>query len=150
MVNENILFSIKGLKKHFPLQKSYFSRDKGNFIKAVDGVDLDIFRGETVGLIGESGCGKSTLSRVMLRLTEKTEGELIFNGESVSDYNKSTLKNFRRAAQMIFQDPYFSIDPRMDIFSIISEPLRIHTKDSKKVQMDRIDELLNLVGLKKR
>ena len=148
MTDKNVLYSIKGLKKHFPLQKSYFSRDKASFVKAVDGVDLDIFRGETVGLIGESGCGKSTLSRVMLRLVEKTEGELLFNGESISEYKNSKLKNFRRDAQMIFQDPYFSIDPRMNIFSIISEPLRIHTKNSKKEQQERTDELLDMVGLK--
>ncbi|TCJ15658.1 dipeptide ABC transporter ATP-binding protein [Rubrobacter taiwanensis] len=138
------LLETRNLKMHFPIRAGVFKRTVGH-VKAVDGVDLQVRRGETLGLVGESGCGKSTLARLILRLLEPTEGEVIFEGENILKYNRRQMMKVRRNMQIIFQDPYASLNPRMTVGNIIAEPLRTHrvTDDVKK----RVQELLEMVGL---
>jgi oligopeptide transport system ATP-binding protein len=132
------ILEVRGLKKYFSMRpKGVFSRDAG-IVKAVDGVSLSIERGETVGLVGESGCGKSTLGRVIVRLYEPTEGEVLFSGSKEAD---------RRRMQMIFQDPYASLNPRMTVADIISEPLIIHGTAKGSERIERVHDLLLRVGL---
>lgn len=135
------LLQVRNLKKHFLLP------DGKGLLKAVDGVDLDIAKGETLGLVGESGCGKSTVGRSLLRLHEPTDGSVLFDGIDVTSADRRELLSLRRQMQIIFQDPYASLNPRMDIFSIISEPLRIHGVRDKAVIRNRVEELLSKVGL---
>lgn len=139
-----MLVELRHLKKYYPVNKGMFSHRQKGVVKAVDDVNLQIYKGETLGLIGESGCGKSTLSRVLLGLTEATAGEILFKGQPVDVKN---MKAFRRQAQMIFQDPYSSLDPRMSVGRIIEEPLRIHTDYSKKEKRDVVKSLLEKVSL---
>jgi oligopeptide transport system ATP-binding protein len=135
------LVQIKNLVKHFPVDNS------DDVVKAVDGVSFDILAGETLGLVGESGCGKSTVGRCILRLIEPTSGEVWFDGKDVIALNKNELRPLRREMQIIFQDPYASLNPRLSILSIISEPLVIHKIGNKSEQKDRVAELLKKVGL---
>lgn len=138
------LLEIKNLKQHFNVGKP-------NLVKAVDDVTFDIYKGETLGLVGESGCGKSTTGRTIIRLYEATSGQVLFNGEDVHG-KKSTaeLKKFNRKMQMIFQDPYASLNPRMTVADIIAEGIDIHgLAKSKKERMDKVYELLITVGLNK-
>ncbi len=139
-----MLVELRHLKKYYPVNKGMFSHRQKGVVKAVDDVNLQIYKGETLGLIGESGCGKSTLSRVLLGLTEATAGEILFKGQPVDAKN---MKAFRRQAQMIFQDPYSSLDPRMSVGRIIEEPLRIHIDYSKKEKRDVVKSLLEKVSL---
>jgi len=139
-----VLVELRHLKKYYPVNKGMFSHRQKGVVKAVDDVNLQIYKGETLGLIGESGCGKSTLSRVLLGLTEATAGEILFKGQPVDAKN---MKAFRRQAQMIFQDPYSSLDPRMSVGRIIEEPLRIHIDYSKKEKRDVVKSLLEKVSL---
>lgn len=126
--------------------KKYYSQ--GRFIvKAIDDVSLDIFPGETLGLVGESGCGKSTIARCLLHLTEPTDGTIEFEGKSILNLKEKELKHFRRQTGMIFQDPYASLNPRMTAGDIIKEPLEIHKLLKKEDRRKRIEELLHLVGL---
>ena len=142
------LLEINQLVKHFPLKKGFFQR-KAETVKAVNGVTLDIFKGETLGLVGESGCGKSTLGRSIIRLIEPTSGEVKFRGENIIEYSSSKLRQLRRDMQIIFQDPYASLNPRMTIGSIIGEPLQIHKLvKTKKEKIEKISELLNVVGMR--
>lgn len=142
------LIEIKELVKHFPIKKGLFSREVGS-VKAVNGVTLDIFKGETLGLVGESGCGKSTLGRTIIRLIEPTSGEVLFRKENFLKYSSRELRQARRHMQIIFQDPYASLNPRMTIGSIIGEPLSIHKLvTSKREKVDRVVELLHEVGLR--
>ncbi len=138
------LVSLKNVKKYFPVGSGLFGK-KDQFVKAVDGVTLDIYSGETVGLVGESGCGKSTTGRMVVGLSEPTDGEIYFEGKKLSSYkNKKALgKNL----QMIFQDPYSSLNPRMKVADIIAEPLVLHRAGTKKEIRKRVDELLERVGL---
>lgn len=124
----------------------YFRAGKGQ-LKAVDGLSFDIYRGETLGLVGESGCGKSTAGRTILRLYEPTAGNVLFEGENIYNLAGSKLKEIRRDMQMIFQDPYASLDPRMNVEDIIAEPLDIYGTLKGKERRDRVIELLELVGL---
>lgn len=124
----------------------YFKVDKG-MLHAVDGIDLEIMAGETFGLVGESGCGKSTTGRTMLRLYEPTSGKMYFEGKDIFTYNKSQMKEIRKEMQMIFQDPYASLDPRMTVEEIVSEPLEIYKIGSRKQRREKVIELLQLVGL---
>ena len=141
------LVEIRDLKKYFPVGDGFFSRNKGN-VKAVDGVNLTINEGETLGLVGESGCGKSTLGRTILRLIEPTSGEVIFHGKNLLALSARELREMRREMQIIFQDPYASLNPRMRVGDIVGEGLEIHKLAKGKAKRDRIMELLHQVGLR--
>lgn len=142
------LLTITNLKKHFPIRKGFFGRQVGA-VRALDGVNLTIEAGETLGLVGESGCGKSTLGRVVLRLLPATEGQVHFEDTNVLTADNKTLKKLRRDLQIVFQNPYASLDPRMNVFDIVAEPLLVHRKLSKQDLQARVFELLDLVGLNK-
>jgi oligopeptide/dipeptide ABC transporter ATP-binding protein len=141
------LVEIKNLKKFFPVHTRFFSRAK-IFVQAVVGVDLTIRRGETLGLVGESGCGKSTLGRLILRLEEPTEGEIFFENEDILQYDSERLRQLRRQMQIIFQDPYSSLNPRKTVGSIIMEPMIIHNIGTKKEREERVLKLMEVVGLR--
>ncbi|MDO5713749.1 MAG: ATP-binding cassette domain-containing protein [Tissierellia bacterium] len=136
---EDIILKVENLSKYFPVQQGQ--------LKAVDGMNLHIYRGETFGLVGESGCGKSTAGRTILRLYEPTAGKAIFEGENIYDLSSSEMKKVRKKMQMIFQDPYASLDPRMTVEDIVAEPLDIYKVVSGKERYQRVIELLQLVGL---
>jgi len=140
------LVEIKDLKKYYPIKKGVFSRTVGN-VKAVDGLNFTIYKGETLGLVGESGCGKSTTGRAILQLQPPTNGEVLYGGENLVGMNHKGLRKVRRDMQMVFQDPYASLDPRLTVGEIISEPLEIHKICSGKEKDYRVEELLDLVGL---
>lgn len=144
--NENVIVEIKGLKKHFPIRKGFFNTQVGA-VKALDGVDLSIIEGETLGLVGESGCGKSTLGRVMLRLLPATAGSVSFAGQDVLNSDNESMKKLRRQLQIVFQNPYASLDPRMTVKQIIAEPLEVHKVMKGPEIQKRVTELLDLVGL---
>jgi len=141
------LLEIRDLKKHFPVGEGLFSRNKG-VLKAVDGVNLTVEEGETLGLVGESGCGKSTLGRTILRLIEPTGGEVIFQGKNVLALSQRELRDMRRQMQIIFQDPYASLNPRMRVGDIVGEGLEIHKLAKGKAKRERVLELLHQVGLR--
>jgi oligopeptide transport system ATP-binding protein len=141
------LLEIRDLRKHFPVGEALFSRNKG-VLKAVDGVNLSIQEGETLGLVGESGCGKSTLGRTILRLIEPTSGEILFQGKNVLAMSQRELRNMRREMQIIFQDPYASLNPRMRVGDIVGEGLAIHKLAKGRGKRDRVMELLRQVGLR--
>jgi oligopeptide transport system ATP-binding protein len=141
------LLEIRGLKKYFPVGGGLFSRRKGE-VRAVDGVDLAVEEGETLGLVGESGCGKSTLGRTLLRLIEPTAGEINFNGKNLLKLSPRELRDMRREMQIIFQDPYASLNPRMRVGQIVGEGLEIHKLAAGRKKRDRVMELLNQVGLR--
>jgi oligopeptide transport system ATP-binding protein len=141
------LLEIKNLKKHFPVGEGLFSRGKG-VVKAVDGVNLAVNEGETLGLVGESGCGKSTLGRAILRLIEPTSGEVFFQGKNLLAMSQRELRDMRREMQIIFQDPYASLNPRMRVGDIIGEGLEIHKLAKGNGKRARVMELLHQVGLR--
>jgi oligopeptide/dipeptide ABC transporter ATP-binding protein len=140
------LLQVRNLKKHFPIMRGIIKRQVGA-VRAVDGVSFEIQRGETLGLVGESGCGKSTTGQTILRLLEPTSGEILFNGKDVTSLSKEELRQARRHMQMVFQDPYASLNPRMTVGSIIGEALRIHGMGSRSNRNQRVKELLDMVGL---
>jgi oligopeptide transport system ATP-binding protein len=141
------LLEIHDLKKHFPLGEGLFSRNKGT-VKAVDGVSLTVEEGETLGIVGESGCGKSTLGRTILRLIEPTSGEVVFQGKNLVTMSQRELREIRRQMQIIFQDPYASLNPRMRVGDIVGEGLEIHKLAKGKAKRERVMELLHQVGLR--
>jgi oligopeptide transport system ATP-binding protein len=141
------LLEVKNLKVHFPVRHGLFSRARES-VKAVDGVSFALAPGETLGLVGESGCGKSTLGRAIMRLVEPTAGEIYLNGENLAELGGATLRARRRKFQMIFQDPFSSLNPRMTVEDIVGEALDIHgLADSAAARRKRITELLKAVGL---
>src|SRR5882672_3777621 len=144
------LISIRDLKVHFPLAGgSLFSRSRG-MVKAVDGVTLDIYPGETLGLVGESGCGKTTLGRAVLRLTEPTSGQILFRGQDLATLSRTAMRERRRQLQIIFQDPYASLNPRMTVSQIIGEPLDTFRLARGRAKKERVQELMEMVGLSAR
>lgn len=145
-MSEEYLLSVKNLKKYFPVKKRMFEK-KTSYVKAVDDVSFDIKRGETLGLVGESGCGKTTCGRTLLKLYEPTAGEILYRGEHIENLKEKQLINYRRKMQIIFQDPYASLDPRMTVGDIIGESIDIHKLMSGNERRERIQNLLDVVGL---
>jgi oligopeptide/dipeptide ABC transporter ATP-binding protein len=141
------LLSVKDLVMHFPLTQGIVFQRKVGAVRAVDGLSFDIRRGETLGLVGESGCGKSTTGRAILQLHRPTSGEVQFEGVELTRLKGEALRKMRRKVQMIFQDPYASLNPRMTVGSIIGEPLDIHGLARGKEKQQRVEELLRVVGL---
>jgi oligopeptide/dipeptide ABC transporter ATP-binding protein len=139
--SDSVLVSVGDLVKHFPVEGS------DDVVRAVDGVSFDIFSGETLGLVGESGCGKSTVGRCLLRLIEPTSGQITFDGVDLLSLGKKELRAMRRQMQIIFQDPYASLNPRMKIGDIVAEPLVIHNEGSKNDRREMVAGLLRRVGL---
>jgi peptide/nickel transport system ATP-binding protein/oligopeptide transport system ATP-binding protein len=141
------IMEVHDLVKHFPIRAGFLQRTVGA-VQAVDGISFDVVRGETLGLVGESGCGKSTTARLLLRLMVPTAGSIKFEGEEIADVKGHRLKDLRREMQMIFQDPYSSLNPRKTVGSVISEPFAIHRLKTGKGERKRaVQELMDLVGL---
>ena len=140
------LLKVKGLKKYFPIRKGIFQ--KSGYVKAVDGLDFYVKKGETLGIVGESGCGKSTTGQLILRLIAPTEGQIWFEDQELSQMKHRKLRHIRRDLQMIFQDPFASLNPRMTIKRTVAEPLKIHGLTKSETQLkERVAELLEIVGL---
>src|SRR6266480_3062558 len=142
-----VLLRVEDVVKHFPVRQGIiFKREVGR-VHAVDGVTLEVRRGETLGLVGETGCGKSTLARCITRLYPLTSGTVVFEGQDISRLSRRKLRPVRRELQLVFQDPYASLNPRKRVGAIISNPLRIHKRGNRKQIKRRVAELLELVGL---
>jgi oligopeptide transport system ATP-binding protein len=144
------MISIRDLKVHFPVTGTGFFRKSAAMVKSVDGVSLDIQRGETMGLVGESGCGKTTLGRAILRLVEPTSGEVLFHNQDLAQLSSRQMRAHRRQLQVIFQDPYASLNPRMTISQIIGEPLSTFRLAEGAAKRQRVEELMQMVGLSPR
>ncbi|MDQ0257804.1 peptide/nickel transport system ATP-binding protein/oligopeptide transport system ATP-binding protein [Evansella vedderi] len=142
----DVLLEVEGLKKYFPVKAGLLQKTVGH-IKAVDDVSFAIKKGETFGLVGESGCGKSTTGRTLIRLYEPTDGKILFEGKDISGLNEKQLKPYRKDIQMVFQDPYSSLNPRKTVGTILEEPFRVHKLYSKAERKERVEHLLEKVGL---
>jgi oligopeptide transport system ATP-binding protein len=147
MSEKDVILHVKDLVKHFPITQGIVFQRKVGAVHAVDGVSFDLYRGETLGLVGESGCGKSTTGRTILQLYKPTSGEVVFNGMNLVDLPLEEMRKARRQLQMIFQDPYASLNPRMTVGEIIGEPMVIHHLGSSKEVQERVMDLLEKVGL---
>ena len=146
--NTGILLETKDLSKYFTAKKGLLNRNP-SVVKAVDHVSLSVRKGETLGLVGESGCGKSTLGRTILRLIPATEGQVMYNGEDILTYDKKKMWEMRRKLQIIFQDPYSSLNPRMTVYDLISAPLEVYKVGTKEERREMVEEILQEVGLDK-
>jgi oligopeptide/dipeptide ABC transporter ATP-binding protein len=148
MPGGDVLVSVRGLKKYFPVTEGALVQRVVAQVKAVDGVSFDIRRGETLGLVGESGCGKTTTGRCILQLERPTEGEILFDGISLTKLDRKSMGTLRQRIQVIFQDPYSSLNPRMTVGEIIAEPIHVHNiEPDKQAQRRRVRELLSICGL---
>ncbi|AJK87327.1 MULTISPECIES: ABC transporter ATP-binding protein [Lysinibacillus] len=142
-----VLLEVQNLKTYFPINKSFFSKNK-DYVKAVDGVTFKLFKGETLGIVGESGCGKSTTGRSILKLIEPTSGNILFEGKDVLSLSKQELRKLRKQMQIVFQDPFASLNPRLRISSILEEALLTHgIGATKKERRQKVIEILQMVGL---
>ena len=148
--DNEVLLQVVNLEKHFPITSGFVFENQVGAVKAVDGISFEVLKGETLGLVGESGCGKSTLGRTILQLHRPTSGEVFFEGKNLVELKGKALRKVRRRAQMIFQDPYSSLNPRTTVYEIISEPLQIHNIATGKECVERVQDLLNKVGLNHR
>ncbi len=146
-MNDDHLLVVRGLKKYFPVGGGFLGGPK-SYVKAIDGVDLVVYRGETLGLVGESGCGKTTLGYCVLRLEEPTEGNIIFENEDILTKDRRSMRRLRRDMQVIFQDPYSSLNPRKTVGQIIGEAFSIHGISAPPERQKRIKELMDVVGLR--
>ncbi|MBN1681894.1 MAG: dipeptide ABC transporter ATP-binding protein [Anaerolineae bacterium] len=142
-----IILEVTDLKKYFPIKSGVLFQREVAAVKAVDGVSFKIFQGETLGLVGESGCGKSTTGRTILQLYRATSGSVKFRGQEITSLKGTSMRKMRREMQMVFQDPYASLNPRMSVGRIVGEPLVVHNIGTKKEREERVAELLKLVGL---
>jgi oligopeptide/dipeptide ABC transporter ATP-binding protein len=146
---EQPILEVKGLKTHFPIKNGIFNKTTG-YVKAVDGVDFKVFPGETLGIVGESGCGKSTASRTVMRLLEPSAGEIWFQGKNLAQLSKEEMRRMRKDIQMVFQDPYASLNPRKTIKQILLEPLKVHgIGASGQERLRMVEEIIEVVGLRK-
>ena len=142
------VLEVRGLVKHFPLTKGILFKKQIGAVRAVDGIDLKLYKGETLGLVGESGCGKSTTARLLMRLDEPTAGQILFHGEDIAQLSGKAFKAVRRNIQIVLQDPYSSLNPRMTVGDIVGEPFQIHKDVAPKGSRRKmVQELLEVVGL---
>lgn len=146
-VKDESILKVEGLKKYFP-QKSGFFNQNIEYLKAVDGISFEVKKNETLGLVGESGCGKSTTGRTILHVHKPTAGNIFFNGQDISKLKAEEMQKLRKDMQMIFQDPFASLNPRMTVKNIIAEGLNIHKMKSKNERMDKVADLMQIVGLR--
>ncbi|MBV9486243.1 MAG: dipeptide ABC transporter ATP-binding protein [Frankiaceae bacterium] len=144
---DNVLLAVNGLQKHFPVTQGIFFRRQIGAVKAVDGLTFSVNKGETLGVVGETGCGKSTMGRLLTRLLEPTGGQILYNGHDITHASTHQLRPLRREIQMIFQDPYSSLNPRHTVGSIVGAPLKIQNIDSPENRRRNVQELMELVGL---
>jgi oligopeptide/dipeptide ABC transporter ATP-binding protein len=149
-MNNQPVISVQSLKKYFPVTKGAFLKKVIGHVKAVENVSFDIFKRETLGIVGESGCGKSTTANVLLGLETPTDGKILFDGKDITGFKGKTLFEFRRNIQAVLQDPFRSLNPRKKVRHIIGEPLYVHKTASNKEISERVNELLELVGLRAR
>jgi peptide/nickel transport system ATP-binding protein/oligopeptide transport system ATP-binding protein len=141
------IIKVENLKKHFPIQDPLPFKKSTQSVKAVDGVSFEVFRGETLGIVGESGCGKSTMARLINQLIRPTEGKVLFKGQDLAVMGTNEIRASRKSIQMVFQNPYASLDPRKTIKQLIAEPMEIHNVGSKQSRKERVYNLLEVVGL---
>ena len=141
------LVRLVGVKKHYPITRGMIFQKRVGQIHAVDGIDLEVYPGETIGLVGETGCGKSTTARLITKLLDATEGQVIFDGVDITRLSRKQMQPFRRQMQMIFQDPYGSLNPRKSVGSIIADPMKIHRTVPKDGERKEVQRLMELVGL---
>ena len=147
LVEATPVLQVDGLVKHFPVSRGLIRRKVIGMVRAVEGVSFEIARGETLALVGESGCGKSTTGRLVLRLMDPTAGSVRFKGEEIATLDKHALRRLRRHMQIIFQDPYASLNPRMTVGEILAEPMAVHDLHTEAERATRVKDLLDVVGL---
>jgi oligopeptide transport system ATP-binding protein len=147
MNQDNTLVRVENLVKHFPITRGIVFQRQVGAVRAVDDISFTIRRGETLGLVGESGCGKSTTGRTIIQLYQPTSGKVFYDGKDLTDASNEEIRRYRRDMQIIFQDPYASLNPRMTVGGIVAEPLEVHRIGTRKERRERVENLLELVGL---